>query len=120
MTYPDAELTRWGAVVKKNIMWAGFAVAAASASLTVLAAANASAAPSVAPAPDGTVAFVPNTDEWWTCLAGSLASPYLSIQVPQQGPAPQYAHFTPGIDVGVACAGSKGKPSVAKIVRPGD
>lgn len=103
--------------MKKNVARVGFAVAAMA---SVFGAGEAAAAPTVTPYPDGTVAFVPDHDEWWTCVAGSLASPYLSIQAPQQGPAPQYARFTQGIDVGVACAGSKGNPNLAKIVRPGE
>jgi hypothetical protein len=45
--------------------------------------------------------------------------PYLSIQMPQQGPTPQYAQFSQGIDVGVACAGSHAPNGLAKIVRGG-
>jgi hypothetical protein len=97
----------------------GTGMAAAAAIAT--AAAGTASAIDVTPYPNGVVGFHPQAGEWWTCVAGSLAAPYLSIQFPQEGPVPQFVQFTQGIDVGVACTGTK-TPYLgwAKIVRPGN
>lgn len=108
-----------GELVKKNVMRVGFA-AAASAAVVGFGATSAQAI-TVSPHPDGSVEFVPNGSEWWTCVAGSLAAPYVSIQAPKPGPGHSVVQFTPGIDVAVACTGSDSpRGGVAKIVRPGE
>ena len=103
----------------KSVVQTGFAVAAVAVSMTVAGLGHAAAAPTITTHPDGTVQFSPTADEWWTCVAGSLAAPYFSLQASQPGPASRFARFTPGIDVGVVCAGTRGEFTFAKIVRPG-
>lgn len=103
----------------KNVVRVGFVAVAAAGTLMIAGPSNVSAAPTISTFPDGAVQFTPAGDEWWTCVAGSLAAPYFSIKLPKQGPALDFARFTPGIDVGVACAGTGGSVGFAKIVRPG-
>jgi hypothetical protein len=103
----------------KNVARVGVAAGIALASLAVIGWGTAAAVPTVNTTPGGGVWFTPHGNEWWTCVAGSLAAPYVSIQVPQLGPAPQFAQFSQGIDVGVACAGSHAPYGYAKIVRGG-
>jgi hypothetical protein len=98
---------------------AGLAAAAAIAAIATTAAGTASAV-DVTPFPNGVVGFSGHPGEWWTCVAGSLAWPYVDVQFPHYGLAPQFAQFTQGIDVGVACAGTETDGLAwAKIVRPG-
>ncbi|NUS44665.1 MAG: hypothetical protein HOQ24_13380, partial [Mycobacteriaceae bacterium] len=94
--------------MKKNLARVGFAAAAVAAAFAVGGATQASAI-SVTPYPDGTVQYNPSGGEWWACASGSLAAPYVALQAPQTGPAPQFARFTPGIDVAVACWGTQTK-----------